>query len=162
MNLDVIDTVPLWVVFVFTTLLLFLSAELAFRLGRRRKAQVPEAEKMTLSTILGATLGMLAFLPAFTFGMAARENSERRHLVLDEANAIRNAYLRASLLPEEQKAEIQDLLRDYVEVRADAVKVKTMEDLNLIITRSIISPALPGPLSVISLLTSICIAHPRV
>jgi len=45
-------------------------------------------------------LPFLAFLLAFTFGMAATRFEDRRQAVLDEANAIGTTYLRTRLLPE--------------------------------------------------------------
>ena len=79
---------------------------------------------------------MLAFLLAFTFGMAGSVNRERKQLVLEVANAIGTAYLRAQLLQKKQSLEIQTLLRKYVDIRADVKNVKRVEDLKPIIVRS--------------------------
>jgi hypothetical protein len=65
---------------------------------------------------------LLAFLLAFTFGLAASRFDTRRTLVLDEANAIGTTYLRAALLPEPHRTEIRTLLRDYVDLRLEAVQ----------------------------------------
>jgi hypothetical protein len=54
---------------------------------------------------------------AFTFGMAESRFSARKELVLKEANAIGTTYLRSELLPEPDRTEILNLLREYVEVR---------------------------------------------
>jgi hypothetical protein len=62
-------------------------------------------------------LGLLAFLLAFTFGLAASRYDTRKQLVLDEANAIGTAYLRADMLPEPQRSEIRNLLREYASAR---------------------------------------------
>lgn len=136
MTLAPIDDIPLWVVFVLTALLLFLSAEVAFQMGRRRRGQYQDAEKATSGTILGAVLGLLAFLLAFTFGMAGSINSDRKKLVGEEANAVGTAYLRAELLPEKQSAEIQTLLREYVDIRVEVQDIKRVADAKPIIDRS--------------------------
>lgn len=130
------DNIPLWAVFVLTTILLFLSAELGYQVGRRRSSRYTEEGKKITGIILGAALGMLAFLLAFTFGMAGSVNRERKQLVLEEANAIGTTYLRAQLLPKKQCAEIQRLLRKYVDIRADIRNVKRVEDLKPILLRS--------------------------
>jgi hypothetical protein len=75
-----------------------------------------------VGAIIAAILGLLAFLLAFTFGMAASRFDTRRELVLDEANAIGTTYLRAALLPEPHRTEIRSLLRDYVDLRVQAAQ----------------------------------------
>jgi hypothetical protein len=72
--------------------------------------------------MVAAILGLLGFLLAFTFGMAASRFDTRRELVLDEANAIGTTYLRAALLPEPHRTEVRALLRDYVGLRLEAVQ----------------------------------------
>ena len=67
--------------------------------------------------IVGSILALLAFMMAFTFGMAGSRYNTRRAAVLDEANAIGTAYLRADLLPDAHRAEVRALLREYVDVR---------------------------------------------
>jgi len=63
----------------------------------------------------------LAFMLAFTFGMASTRFDTRKSLVLDEANAIGTTYLRAAMLPE-RRDEVRDLLRDYLDTRLEAVR----------------------------------------
>jgi hypothetical protein len=48
-------------------------------------------------------------------------------VVLDEANAIGTTYLRAGLLPEPQRTELRDLLREYTDVRLEGVKRATVD-----------------------------------
>ena len=74
-----------------------------------------------MGAVVGATLGLLAFLLAFTFGMAASRYDTRRQLVLQEANAIGTTYLRAEMLPEPQRSEIRNLLREYAALRVGGV-----------------------------------------
>ena len=51
----------------------------------------------------------------------------RRNLVLNEADAIGTAYLRAELLPEPHRTEIRNLLREYVNVRLEGVQPGKLE-----------------------------------
>jgi hypothetical protein len=71
--------------------------------------------------MVGATLGLLAFILAFTFGLASSRFDNRRQLLLDEANALGTTYLRAGMLPEWGE-EVRRLLRDYIGHRLDAVR----------------------------------------
>jgi hypothetical protein len=84
---------------------------------------------------MGASFGLLAFFMAFTFSMAGSRFDVRKTLVLEEANAIGTAYLRAQLLPEPYRTEIQNLLREYVEARAGAVGAG-LEQVKQVIARS--------------------------
>ena len=70
-----------------------------------------------MAPIVAATLGLLAFMLAFTFGMAASRFEERRQAVLSETNAINTTYLRAALLPDPMSGDTRNLLREYVDVR---------------------------------------------
>jgi hypothetical protein len=71
--------------------------------------------------MVGAVLGLLAFILAFTFGLAAARFDNRRQVLLDEANAIGTTYLRAGILPERSE-QIRTLLRDYVDTRLGAAR----------------------------------------
>jgi hypothetical protein len=70
---------------------------------------------------MAASLGLLAFFLAFTFGMAGSRFDDRKKLVLEEANTIGTTYLRAELLPEPHRTEIQTLLREYIDLHAARV-----------------------------------------
>ena len=82
---------------------------------------------------------MLAFMLAFTFGMAGSINEARKGIVLEEANAIGTAYLRAQILPEPSSSKIKGFLHEYVDVRlkgAQAGQLKNIEQLKQAIARS--------------------------
>lgn len=112
------DSVPLWVVFVGMVVTTLLSIRAGFRAGAYRRRRAEEAEG-PLGSVVGAMLGLLAFVLAFTFGIASSRFDTRKHLVLEEVNAIETAYLRAGLLPEPQRNESRRLLRRYVDIRAE-------------------------------------------
>ncbi len=83
--------------------------------------------------MVGATLGLLAFILAFTFGVAADHFSTRRHLVLDEANAIRSTYAMTAMLAKGSCAESRELLREYVDIRVK--EILTRAELQSMISR---------------------------
>jgi hypothetical protein len=97
------------------------SVEFGYRLGKYRRSRREEEKEAPLGTMVGATLGLLAFILAFTFGLAAARFDSRRQVLLDEANAIGTTYLRAGMLPERGE-QIRGLLRDYVASRLEAVQ----------------------------------------
>jgi hypothetical protein len=116
-----LDALPLWGLFLAILLLVLLSVEGGYRLGKYRRSRSEEEKEAPVGAMVGATLGLLAFMLAFTFGLAATRFDTRRQVLLDEANAIGTTYLRAGMLPEQREA-IRTLLRDYVDVRLEAVR----------------------------------------
>jgi hypothetical protein len=116
-----LDALPLWGLFLAILLLVLLSVEGGYRLGKYRRSRSEEEKEAPVGAMVGATLGLLAFMLAFTFGLAATRFDTRRQVLLDEANAIGTTYLRAGMLPERRDA-IRALLRDYVDTRLEAVR----------------------------------------
>src|SRR4051794_11822881 len=98
MNGQPLDALPIWAVYVLTVLIAVLMAEVGYRLGswwhKRSEKDEPNKEGV-VGALVGATLAMLAFLIVFVNGFAAERFDARRHLVLEEANAIGTTYLRA-------------------------------------------------------------------
>lgn len=120
-NTAPLDFLPLWGLFVAILLLALLSVEAGYRLGIYRGSRSEGEKEAPVGAMVAATLGLLAFILAFTFGLAAARYDTRRLLVIDEANAIGTTYLRAGMLPDRREV-IRALLRDYVEVRLEAVR----------------------------------------
>src|SRR6187399_1439615 len=116
-----LDALPLWGLF-FTVIVLVLAAiEGGYRLGLYRHSRAGDEKEAPVGAMVGATLGLLAFMLAFTFGMAASRFDTRKQLVLDEANAIGTTYLRSAMLPE-RSDDIRALLRSYVDARLEAIR----------------------------------------
>jgi hypothetical protein len=105
-------------VFLITTGVVFVFAPLGVLMGRRSLRR-QDGDDPKDAPIVGAVLGLLAFILAFTFGLAASLHQDRNQLVLDHANAIGTADLRASLLPPEPAAEVHALLLEYVGLRLE-------------------------------------------
>ncbi len=116
------DVLPIWILFALTVLGALLAVEIGFRFGRYQQQSAEGQQEAAVGGMVAATLGLLAFMLAFTFGMAGSRFEERKHLVLDEANAIGTTYLRTELLPRPHGEVIRGLLREYVDVRVAAVR----------------------------------------
>jgi hypothetical protein len=114
-----LDIIPLWALLIGIMLIVLLSVEGGYRVGRARGRQGHEMET-PVGEMVASTLGLLAFILAFTFGLAASRFDAKRQLVVDEANAIGTTYLRAEMLPE-RRDDIRALLREYVNVRIQAI-----------------------------------------
>jgi hypothetical protein len=124
-----LEKVPLWGVFGLTVVVVLLSIWTGAFLGNRRRRQPDHEDESSFSTIIGATLGLLAFMLAFTFGIAAERYQTRKQLLLNEVNAIGTTYLRAELLREPHRNEVQKLLREYVDIRANLARERTNQQI---------------------------------
>ena len=122
-----LDALPLWALLAATLAVALLSFEGGFWVGRRRSLRSEQEQEIVVRGLVGGMLGLEAFMLAFTFGAAAAHFDARRQAVIDEANTIRTAYLRADFLPEPHRAEIRNLLREYVDVRLDGVRSGKIE-----------------------------------
>ena len=125
--MSMFDVTPLWAVFAVSLVAILLAAEVGHRLGRIRFRQSGHEKEPTVGGIVAAELGLLAFLLAFTFGLAASFFEARRAAMLEETNAIGTTYLRAKILQEPQRSEAQKLLREYVDVRLTAAQENKLE-----------------------------------
>jgi len=112
------EGISLWVVLIGSVAAFVVVAELGYRLGSRRGAGTGTITD--LGTTLGGMLGLLGLLLAFTFGMAGERYDRRKTLVVEEANAIGTAWLRADLVPEPMRGRVREILREYTQVRLDA------------------------------------------
>lgn len=97
-----------------------LMVEAGYRLGRYWKKHRGQEKQENVGALVGATLALLAFLLVFMIGIASNRFDTRRQLVIEEANAIGTAYLRAGYLDEPDRTDIRNLLREYVDVRLGA------------------------------------------
>jgi hypothetical protein len=117
-----LDPVPLWILFLLTVAVTLGSVEVGYRVAQYRRKRAQEEKEAPIGAMVGATLGLLAFMLAFTFGMAANRFEARRQVVLQESNAIGTAYLRAAMLPEPMRTEARSRLKEYVDVRLEGVQ----------------------------------------
>jgi hypothetical protein len=127
MSTTALDVLPLWAVFAVSLAIILLASEAGYRLGRIRHRHAEHEKEPTVGGIVAAELGLLAFLLAFTFSLAASRFEARRETLLNESNAIGTAFLRTKMLPEPQQTQIRRLLREYVDVRLAAVQEGAIE-----------------------------------
>jgi len=103
--------------------------ETGYRLGRRTPgAATDDDSKAHINATQSSTLGILALLLAFTFSLSLQRFDTRSDAMVDEANAIGTAYLRAQMLPVPLRDETLALLREYVDVRVRAGTLSIVEE----------------------------------
>ena len=134
MHHEPLDLIPLLLFLPLAIAIGMLAVESGYRLGRWRHALASGEKEAPVAAMVASILGLLAFMLAFTFSLAAARFDARRQAVLEEANAIGTTYLRARLLPEPQRSETRDLLRKYTELRAHHI---TKTEIAEVIPRSL-------------------------
>ncbi|MGD9020975.1 MAG: hypothetical protein PVF46_04205 [Lysobacterales bacterium] len=112
-----LDLVPIWLLFAGTVLVMTLFIECGFRLGKNAQAKAKKAQTSQVRAIMGAGLGLLAFMLAFTFSTAQTHFETRVQSLAEEARIARNAFIQTDLLGEPGRTQAKQLLQEYVAVR---------------------------------------------
>jgi hypothetical protein len=113
----ILDSLSIPAIVVLFAVVSLLCYEVGFRLGRWWQDREPGEQEGPTGVIVGGLLGLMAFLLAITMSMATERYDTRRGLVLEEANAIRAAYLQADYLPPDPAGALKGLLRQYTPLR---------------------------------------------
>lgn len=116
MNEELLYGLSEWLIGLVTLAMLILSVELGYWIGKKVKVQMTQPMKDQISTIQTAILTIFTFLLGFTFAMALARFDNRKQMVVKESNAIGTAVLRSQLLPENQRAKMNALFKQYVNV----------------------------------------------
>jgi hypothetical protein len=100
-------------------LFLFLMSvvETGFRLAVLTGANLDDDSREPIAASRDSLGILLSFMLGFTLAMALPRFDLRKHLVMEEANAIGTTSLRAGLGPEPQRSQVRALLLQYVQVR---------------------------------------------
>jgi hypothetical protein len=101
--------------------LLFIGMLIALYLGRLLSKKLDrspdETQSQIKSTVVASILALFGFLLAFTFGLSGSRFDDRRKSVVEEANCIGTAVLRAELYPDTVKDEFKTLFKQYLAAR---------------------------------------------
>ena len=120
------DVIPLWAFFGLTITLVLGAVELGRVFGGRVYRRSKDEKESTASAFVGTVLGLVAFILAFTFGIVTNRYDDRKALVLEEANAIGTAYLRADFMPDADRTKTKELFREYLDSRIGVVQTRDM------------------------------------
>jgi hypothetical protein len=85
----------------------------------RRMSHKRDVLREPVGVVQGALLTLVALVLAFGLAMAVGRHDARRTAVVDDANAIGTAYLRAQTLPEPQRSRSLPLFAQYTRESVD-------------------------------------------
>jgi len=121
------DTVPIGALFVVTVIIMVIAMKAGHRLGAVVRRRSEDEKESPVSAKMGAILGLLAFILAFTFGIVTNRYDSRKELVRNEANAIGTAYLRSDFMSEPDRGKTKKLFREYLDTRIAAVVSRNLD-----------------------------------
>ena len=117
-----LDRMPLILVFVVLVLTDLILIEMGYRFGTARRGKPNKAQMAQVRAIMGASLGLLAFMLAFSFNTAQQHFEERNRAYMMEVSAIDSAYRGADLIDAASQAEAKELLADFARIRIETSK----------------------------------------
>jgi hypothetical protein len=116
--------------FLFSLLVLWLSAQIGTWLRRRRPLK--DGEREDFNIVEAATLTLLGLIIGFSFSMATTRYDLRKNYEEAEANAIGTEYVRAGLLPAADAAGVRAQLEKYLELRLLFYRTRNQRELQQI------------------------------
>lgn len=122
MSFQIFNLISVWAIALLTFVISLIAFEVGYLLGGYILRRSGGSIKAPLDSMVAAMMGLLAFILAFTFGLAGNHFDNKRTIVVDEANAVRTTYLRSKYLPEPIRTVIHPLLKDYVSLRVEVAK----------------------------------------
>ena len=131
---NLLEALPFWAMLLLTILFVLVPIQIGQRLGRRAVRRSGEVHDAPIGSVVGASLGLLAFMLAFTFQITTNRFDTRKQLLLDEVGSVRGTYLKAALLPDPYRSNTRHLIREYVDLRVAVASQHGL--LHLAVSRS--------------------------
>jgi CDP-diglyceride synthetase len=104
--------------------------------GLKVKKKSGEISDSPIGSVVGAALGLLAFMLAFTFQIVDSRYNTRKELLLEEVTAIRTTYLQAGLIPEPYRSNSRKFLIEYTNLRITLAQDQSLSHLEELKLRS--------------------------
>ena len=129
----------LWLIAVILVVLLLAALGSGFWVGLRKFRASTDSEKTVRGDVtLGSMLALMGLILAFTYAFSLSRADHRKEALVNEANAIGTAFLRADLAAEPSRSELRNRLLEYARTRLVTNEmVSTPEALQATIARSL-------------------------
>jgi hypothetical protein len=113
MNESLIYQTPAWLLCVILLVSMLLMVYAGQQYSKRRSSMGG------IGAIEGSLFALLGLILAFTFGMSGSRYDTRRAVIVEEANAIGTAILRADLYEDTERQAFRKDFAEYLEARID-------------------------------------------
>jgi len=127
MSIVPLDNLSVFSIFIGTFVFILVVFEIGYQIGKHFRSYGENKNDTTQGPMVGGVMTMLVFVLAFIFSMSASRFDDRKMNLLYEVNAITSAYLRADVLAQPRRTEIKRLLREYVNIRLQAIEENNIE-----------------------------------
>ena len=131
--MNALDQVPLLGLLALLVVGQVLFIEIGFRYGNTVKGRGVKAQMAQVRAIMGASLGLLAFMLAFSFSMAQKHFEERTQAYMMEVSAIDSAFRGADLIGLEKRIQAKELLRHFTKLRLELPKAARQADMDAVV-----------------------------
>lgn len=150
MELGILDSYPLGVGAAVLLAVLLFSLEIGYTLGKWTKnRQEYDAISGSKDIAVGSMFALLGLIMAFTYAFTVSRADQRKQVIVDEANALGTAFLRAELTSEPGRSELRRLLLDYARTQvANTATTKDTQTLKKTVARSMMVQAKLWPATV--------------
>ncbi len=98
--------------------LLLITLEVGYRIGFNQRRKWLDAETGGGMVALSSMFALLGLILAFTYASGVSRFEARKMAVIDEANAIETAFLRAGLIAEPGSTALKETIFSYAKTRA--------------------------------------------
>jgi hypothetical protein len=132
--MNFLDQLPLGVVLLGAILAQVILIEAGFRYGSGKQRKPNKAQMAQVRAIMGASLGLLAFMLAFSFSIAQQHFEERSRAYMMEVSAINTAVRGASMLDDKERVLAQDLLGQFTKLRLATVEAVRASDAEAVVS----------------------------
>jgi hypothetical protein len=130
--LSAFDNIPLLAVMLLFVLTMVAFIEIGFRHGFHHQSKPNKAQMAQVRAIMGASLGLLAFMLAFSFSMAQKHFEQRNQAYMLEISAIDSAYRGADLLDDDAAVIAKDILRRFATLRLKTAEAASAADIEAV------------------------------
>jgi hypothetical protein len=117
LKLSLMQKAPTGLVGLALLIFIILFYLIGYKVRKFYNRRNPDFEKSDLGTINATLVGLLGLLLAFTFSMSSSRHDARRNVIIEEANDIGTAILRADLYPDSIRQLLRMNFKTYVEAR---------------------------------------------
>lgn len=131
--MNYLDYMPLLLVLLMSVFGQVLFIEIGFRYGKSKQGKGAKAQLAQVRAIMGASLGLLAFVLAFTFSNAQQHFEERTQAYMMEVSAIDSAYRGADLIMKDKRVQAKELLKHFAKLRLQISRAASDADMDAIV-----------------------------
>ena len=127
-----LDHLPIALVMALATLTQVLFIEFGFRYGKTKKGGLGKTQMAQVRAIMGASLGLLAFMLAFSFSIAQQHFEERTRAYMLEVSAIGAAFRGADLIQGDARSEAKEVLLNFAKLRLELSRAVKKSDMDAV------------------------------